>query len=81
MDFRSHGRIVALSKSNSENASIASGLIFIASMIFYYRKVYRVNTNILRFALFVPANYLVSGFFGRALTLDPREEAAIINNT
>ena len=80
MDFRYKGRIVTLNRRNLDTSALVSGILLLGSNYYYYSRVFKNNRNFLMFGLFIIPSYFVAGFYGRAISISPTEEAAVINN-
>lgn len=78
--FKYNGRIVMESVSSNQNVEALSKVFFIASTYYYYSRNFKVDKNIGKFALFLPASFLVSYWYAKALALHTGEEAAHWNN-
>jgi len=79
--FESHNRRVVADASRPATVYYATGALFVASMLFYQRRVFRIDQNLLNFGLFSAGSLFASYQYAATFLSPATTEAAIINNS
>jgi hypothetical protein len=77
---QSNRRIAVTNAQRPDTVYYLQGLIFLSSLYFYNKRIFRLNGNALNFALFTAASAWASYQWSSFFMSDANIEAGIINN-